>query len=280
MEYQVMRHIEGRRFEPVLDDITEDIMVLPTAEAAAKVAAKLSKQHGAKFQPRPIRITNDWREREKKRLANGEYKPVIWLNEPWWRELPNHFVHVSVKDTTKVAFTPDAEKGAADKQTIVAPGKYLQKFFGDVLTSEQIRTYTMQHNTTFELNELKFVTTPEEIERVYKPYLGSSCFSGTTKANLYGSGDFAVAYIENTKGEITARTVCVPERKIYVKIYGDYQRLGSLLAKAGYKDTPYDSKAYKGLRLVKKWHWAGFYADWATPVLKPDPKDDSLLVIS
>ncbi len=278
MQYQVLRHIEGRRFEPVLDDATQKVRLLSTAQEAAALAAHLSKKFNVKFQPRPVKTGNDWRERERNRFKNGEYKKVVWIKEPWWKEIKDHFTHVAVKDPTRVAFTPDDEKGEVDKQISIAPGKYLKTFFGDVLTSDQIREYAMQHSAEFEDKELKFATTVEEIERVYKPTLGSSCFSNTTKANLYGSGDFAIAYLEK-EGKITARVVCVPKRKIYIHPYGDYDRLESALHKLGYKEANYGGDQFSGLRLLKKWHWAGFYADWGRISLKPDPKDDTFLII-
>ena len=279
MQYQVLRHVEGRKFIPWLDDATHKVVVLSTAQEAAALADFLSKKFNAKFQPRPLRVLSDWRDRERKRFAGNEYKPVIWLNEAWWKDITDHFAHVAVKDPTRIAFTPDAEKGEADKQTLIAPGKYLQKFFGDVLSCGQIRTHAMQHSLQFEQNELKFASTVEEIERVYKPTLGCSCFSGTTKANLYGSGDFAVAYLEDENGKVTARCVCIPSRKIYIHPYGDYERIGSLLEKAGYKDAGYTKSHFTGLRLLKKWHWHGFYGDWGTPRLVPDPENDKFLII-
>ena len=172
MQYQVLRHVEGRRFEPHLDAVTQKVVLLSTAQEAAALAAHLSKVHNVKFQPRPVNSKNDWRDRERKRFESGEYKPVAWANEPWWKEIKDHFTHIAVKDPAKVAFTPDAEKGEADKQISIAPGKYLKTFFGDVLTSDQIRDHAMQHSAKFEQKELKFATTVEEIERVYKPTLG------------------------------------------------------------------------------------------------------------
>ena len=281
MQYQIMRHVKGREFVPYLDDTTQEMVVVPSAKEAAVLAAQLTGKHGVKFQPRPLKIIklgNTWQDREQKRFEDGGYKPVLWFNEPWWKDIDGHFAHISVKNPTHIAFTPDAEKGEADKQVTILPGKYLQKFFGQVLTSKQIRTFAMQHSLQFEDKELKFAVTVEEIERVYVPKLGCSCFSGTTKANLYGSGDFAVAYLEQ-ESKITARSVCVPTRKIYVHPYGDRDRIETLLGKAGYEEVEYGNEKFRGLRLLKKWHWPGFYADWGTPKLKVDPKDNNFFVI-
>lgn len=220
-----------------------------------------------------------WKDREQERFDNGNYKPVVWAGQDWFDNNKNqdHFLHVSVKDPTRIAFTKCERDGDRDIQTAMKPGKYLAAYF-KMLTPEQVRTYAMQHSTTFETTELKFATTPEEIQRVYKPSIGHSCFSGTTKANLYGSGDFAVAYIEKG-GEIKARAVCAPARKIYVRPYGDDTRLRSLLEKAGFKDTDYDSKPWRGLRLLKAHHWSGFYSDFGSRHGPCPTEPDKYLVV-
>lgn len=214
-----------------------------------------------------------WKDREQERLNDGLYKPVVWTGQDWFEKNQNqdHFLHVSLKDPTRIAFTKCERDGARDIQTAMKPGKYLAAHF-KMLTPEQVRTHAMQHSTTFETTELKFATTPEDIQRVYEPSLGSSCFSGTTKANLYGSGDFAVAYIE-TDGKIKARVVCAPSRKIHARIYGDETRLNKLLQDSGYSNTGYyDEAKWRGLRLLKEHHWAGFYTDFGCRV-GPDPTD-------
>jgi len=279
MNFQIMQHAGGREFIPALSARTKKPLIYNDAKKAAEIAARLTAEKGVKFQPRPIAEQIDWHERERNRFKTGEYKPVIWTGESWWKEIDGHFAHIGVKDPTRIAFTPDAEKGAADRQTAMLPGKYLQQFFGDVLTAEQVRTFAMKHNTTFEDTELKFATTVDEIERVYKPKLGS-CFASSTKANLYGSGDFAVAYIEKGK-KITARSVCVPERKVFVYPYGDVNRLTELLTKAGYRRSD-RGEDYCGLRLLKKWHWDGFYPDWgyAARNFIRDPKNPEFLIVS
>jgi len=222
-----------------------------------------------------------WRYRERERFERGLYKPVVWAGQDWFdkNQIADHFLHVSIKDPTRVAFTKCARDGDRDIQTAMKPGKYLAANF-KMLTPEQVKNYAMQHSTKFENKELKFATTPEEIERVYKPSLGCSCFSGTTKANLYGSGDFAVAYIEGDDGKIKARAVCAPGRKIYTRPYGDHVRLSKLLDDAGYSDCDYRPEKWRGLRLLKEHHWANFYTDFGGKV-GPDPTEpDKYLVIT
>src|SRR5262245_40108071 len=132
MNYEIVRHQGGRKFIPVLAEETNEPLIYDNAKRAAEMAKAMSEILGVKCQPRPVTAKNDWRERERQRFAKGEYKPVLWVNEPWWQEVPDHFVHIAVNDKTRIAYTPDAEKGAADRQTSTLPGKYLTQFFGKV----------------------------------------------------------------------------------------------------------------------------------------------------
>lgn len=281
MNFQIMQQVAGKEFLPYLDERTKRPLIYSCPKKAAAKAAGMTKNSGVKFQPRPIIETAArWKVREQQRFADGIYKPVTWIGQEWWdkNHNPDHFVHVAVKNSTNIAFTKSDRDGSADIQTSMKPGKYLTEFFSWILTTEQIRTFAMQHSTTFETIELKFARTPEEIELVYKPKLGNSCFSGTTKANLYGSGDFAVAYIQDEAGAVKARVVCAPERKIYYHIYGDTVRLEKLLAAAGYANC-YDNSKWRGLRLLKAHHWYGFYTDFSSRVV-PHPTDEKYLVIA
>lgn len=279
MNYQIVEQIGGKEFRPTA-------LIYNCPKKAAAEAQRLTKIKGIKFQPRPmIEVAHTWKEREQKRFADGAYKAVCWVGHEWWDKNHNrdHFVHVSVKDPTRIAFTKSDKDGSADIQTAMKPGKYLAEFFKEILTTEQIKTFAMQHSTTFETKELKFATTSEDIQRVYKPELGHSCFSVTTKANLYGSGDFAVAYIESNDGEIKARAVCCPERKIAARSYGDSARIDKLLADAGYKTSDYgyrDSSKWRGLRLLTAHYWPGFYTDFGG-CTEPHPTEpDKYLIIT
>lgn len=280
MNYQIMQQVAGKEFVPALNNYNEPFIYQCPKQAAA-AAKQLTLTKGVRFQPRPVKADDSWKDRERKRFADGTYKQVCReILDISTLHYPDHFVHVSIKDQTRIAFTRNAKDGSADIQTSIKPGKYLTEFFGKVLTTEQIKEFAMQHSMTYENKELKFATTPEEIERIYKPSLGSSCFSGTKKANLYGSGDFAVAYIEDDKGNIKARSVCAPERKVYIRPYGDSARLSKLLEEAGYSDSDYDSEPWKGLRLLKERYWAGFYTDFGGNVVPHPTEPDKYLVIA
>ncbi len=275
MSFQIMRQVEGKNFEPAIHKRTRGPLVYACPKRAAQIAGQLTRRYGVKFQPRPL-MDVAWRTREQQRMVDEHYKPVVWIGQEWWdnEHNPHHYAHVSLVDPTKIGFTRNDKDGSADVQTAMKPGKYLTEFFAEVLSTERIKEAAMQHSMTYEQKEVKFATTPEDIERVYKPSIGYSCFSGTTKANLYGSGDFAVAYIERD-GEITARAICAPSRKIYIRPYGDSVRLQNLLDKMGFE---HDGD-WTGLRLLKKWHWRGFYADFDGHVIA-HPTDPDYMIIA
>lgn len=280
MQFQIMQQVEGRNFIPAISTRRKEPLVYNCPKKAAAIAARLSRLKGVRYQPRPVKV-GGYEDRERARFANGEYSPVVWVKEKWWREIDGHFAHVAVKNPTMIAFTPDPAKGAADRQTSIAPGKYLQMFFGDKMTPQEIKMYALQHAAKYDCHDIKFATTAEEIQEVYKTKVGS-CFDGT-KANLYGSGDFAVAYLMED-GKVKARTVCAPERKKYVRIYPcDNAQLRGGLEKAGYERSSLQDD-YSGLRLLAKWMWKGFYADWYDGgniygPYNPDPNDERYLLV-
>lgn len=217
----------------------------------------------------------EWREREYRRLHDGTYTrlPSIWTegrNAYWWiyglkdreaygaaydksiengtytipRSHPyeNHFAHVSTVDGAMVAFTENDQKGVADRQTRMKPGKYLQKYFGDVLTPDQIRDLATAFCAEYAPQKLQFAVTADEIEHVYT-HGPSSCMAYTAydyrssmhPVRVYGDSDLQVAYIAPQKDRITARALVWPKEQKYFRIYGDGGRLLPLLKDAGYK---------------------------------------------
>jgi hypothetical protein len=88
---------------------------------------------------------DEWKARERQRLfITREYPKVPWhgrIGTPGRRIIDNHFVHVSTHDPRMIAYTETADKGRRDIQTRVKPGKYLKRYFGDMLSDDQIREW-------------------------------------------------------------------------------------------------------------------------------------------
>lgn len=221
-----------------------------------------------------------WQARERHRLYDGTYQrlPDAWLRSSWYLccssngVLNNyHYAHVSLDDGTMIAYTENDEKGHLDRQTKAKPGRYLKKYYGHVLNDDQIRDLATQLCAKFDPPTLKITQDADEIERVYVNG-PRSCMSG--HANQYNAGihparayagpDLAIAYIEQSKGVITARAVIWPARKKRSRIYGDYTRLNELLVAEGYKER---DQGMEGARLQRIPCADGFvvpYVDYAS----------------
>lgn len=182
----------------------------------------------------------NWVSRECTRLDNT-YEPVPWADEHWacTHETDEHFPHYAMGDPTKLAYTENEAKGKLDIQLVTKPGRYLRKFYGDVLTNDEIEMWTQKWAGREEVSVL-FADTPDDIEHVYTNG-PSSCMSHDVDdfsscvhpSRVYGAGDLAVAHIKRGD-KITARALVWPEKKIYGRIYGDEGRIKPKLADLGY----------------------------------------------
>lgn len=244
--------------------------VFDSGETAAAFAANMMGHNlhndagePIKYQVRPFVVDEEsWRERERQKLESGRYSLPVWKNESWWLAsdaAKNHFCHVSTHNGNMVAYTQDSTRGAQDVQTRVRPGRYLSQHFPE-LGPDSIASWAAEHNRAYGSADLRFASTPADIEQVYESG-PSSCMSGEASdfpdagiqpTRVYGAGDLAIAYIlregASSGFRATARAICWPEKKIYGRIYGASERLESLLADAGFK---YNSGGFYGARLLK-----------------------------
>lgn len=203
-----------------------------------------------------------WRDREHALFNTGVYSLPVWCNEPFWFDNGHvhrdHFVHVSLEDPTKLAYTESEEKGEADRQTTVKPGRYLAKFFPH-LTQKQLTFYSewfVRGERPPEHVEagLHFASTPEDIVHVYANG-PSSCMHGESYVRVYGAGDLAVAYLVEDE-QIIARALCWPEKKVFGRIYPETcnpkgQALFDRLKAEGYSSHQQVSGAFNGARMLK-----------------------------
>lgn len=223
-----------------------------------------------------------WKHREARRLKDGTYQRLPFDIEPWYGKGPGpkeHYAHISKGDPSKIAYTESKEKGEKDVQVRVKPGRYLQKFYGEILTDDEIREHATTIKKAVPDYEFGIATTPDDIENVYRngpdscmAYGISSYEADTHPARVYGAGDLGVAYIER-KGRYTARALCWPSRKVYGRIYGDSYRLEEQFADMGWTTDVGDYNdgvgIFAGARLLKiEQHYCGRnyfvvpYVDW------------------
>ncbi len=195
-------------------------------------------------------VSENWVTRELCRFVSGQYVQVPWFHENWWINGDNyekHLGHLSKEHKGMIAYTPTESKGEKDKQLRQKVGRYLRKFYG-IENSLSLAEYSAQAGVEVEPVEILFATTPNECERVYLNG-PNSCMShqaeeystdGIHPSRNFGKdidkgmvSDLQVAYIRRGS-KITARTVVWPERKQYVRVYGDTFRMERGLTKLGY----------------------------------------------
>jgi hypothetical protein len=202
---------------------------------AAKASKAAATTTGAKVQCRRIAQAGDWRGAMLLRFESGELCPLPpkWDLDP----IKDHFAHLAKIDTTKIGYIDSEEHGIIYKVTVLTPGRYISRFYPQV-DDDQRRHLIAAIDPS---GEIYYATTPEEMEEVYRNG-PESCMDGRKDFdNLpcwptapYGAGDLAVAYTRNKDGEIQSRCVCWPERKLFGRIYGDYQRMKAAMEAEGY----------------------------------------------
>lgn len=160
----------------------------------------------------------DWREREQALFAAEVYRQPVWSKESWWTAnedvWEDHFVHASLEDATAIAFTEDERKGEADRQTRIKPGRYLKRFFGDILTDKQIAFYA-EWQAKGERPKLErdarfgIARTAAQICEAYV-HGPVSCMDGRNfedasdhPARVYATRDLGVAYLHSTTAPLS-----------------------------------------------------------------------------
>ena len=192
----------------------------------------------------------DWKARERARLADGTHKPLLPSLEAHC--LPDHFAHVAKGDPSALAYTKHEADGVRDVQKRMNVTAYLKLYAPHVSPYEAAQLQEAHHQTVAD-SELLLAKTPEAIVEVYTNFdedagggVAASCmryepsyFAGSDHPVVaYGDSDLAVAYVKNSCGETTARTVVWPEKRCYSRLYGNDRSLPALttaLRKAGYK---------------------------------------------
>ena len=203
---------------------------------------------------------NFWVFREAFRFVTGDYEVLplmktmanITALKP---ELALHFPHASVEDPTMLAYTPNHEYGKRDRQVRIKVGKYLQKYYSDILSSEQIRAFA----NGMKGYEVKWATDSDGFRYVYK-HGPSSCMSGGVDnfdqidgdyhpVDVYDTGEFRLAYIEPIKRKIVARAFVHEPSKRWVRAYGDEgTALAEWLTENGYaKDSTWEGCKIKSI---------------------------------
>ena len=268
---------------------------------------ELSAKTFKKYKPQII-VNDSWVRRDTSRFATGQYKEPNWLNYAFsqttktdaltsresmdflidhkdyapadWVRITapvGHFVHVSEKDPTKIAFTETPEKGMQDRQTQQNVASYLQQYCN--IDQNLARFVAMQHVKTYgDATVVLWADTADEIAHVYA-FGPNSCMGGYDinkekrkddsyfasfchPVRVYGDSDFRLAYIKDETGKITARTLVVKDSNYYLRLYGDEERLGNALKLQRFCQN-YDAMEGKKIRKI----WDDFADQWVLPYL-------------
>lgn len=141
-------------------------------DAAAEALARFLRSHGIHYVAVIYRDDDPagwaWRKREHAKFC-GDYTSLPWHREAWntlGRE--EHYAHVSTEQGGMVAYTETPQKGVADRQTRVKAGRYLTKFFSDVLTPAEIETWANRLEAAVKGEEVVITTDTDVIEAVYE----------------------------------------------------------------------------------------------------------------
>lgn len=163
-----------------------------------------------------------------------------------------------------VAYFQDTDKRARDIQTPIKPGKYLKKFFGDLLSEEEIHEMALEWSNQYAARKLNVTQDADEIERIYRGKYNGSCmhfgsggFAGPEHpARVYAGPDLGIAFIgdmDNADG----RCLVWPSKKMfYPKFYGDSHRMEAALIAAGWRAG--DEDDFDGARLQRIPYSGGF----------------------
>jgi hypothetical protein len=190
-----------------------------------------------------------------------------WKNYPWFYNNLERWAEMvpvpSVKIAGRLAYYQSVEKRVRNIETPIKAGRWLSKYFGDLLTQEEIQKHGLEWEARFGPAEVRITQDSDEIEKVYQSAHLGSCmwfphddYAGRCHpARVYGGGlDLGIAYIWNDESEeAAARCLVWPEKKIFLgKMYGDDFRLRLALEQIGYKEG--DNHDFSGARLRRIVH--------------------------
>lgn len=228
-----------------------------------------------------------WKERETVMFLEGQYQHPVWVDEDFWEEAhalkAQHFTHISSIDPSAIAFTEDERKGEADRQTMMRPGKYLQKFFGagpegviehgpykgepPRITKQKVAFYAAWHQAGARPPSEDILEITEDENRMVEAYEEGpdSCMMGkgwefaNHPVRVYSGGGLALALLlSHASGEVIGRALCWPAREVFGRVYPTptgalskelYDELMARLKAKGWTSIEEDKSVFEGALL-------------------------------
>ncbi len=209
------------------------------------------------FAPSPDELS-EWRQRERNRFREGTYIHVPW-SERVIDDCFYHFAHLSLDTPGMIAYTADPEKGIQDRQTRTKPGRYLQQFYADVFSAEEIAQYIAECAAVH--SSVSLATSLSDVRKVYRngpqscmggpashtdQYWTEDDLDGHRPIDVYADSDLAVAYF----GPLSApsqRAIVWPDRHVYSRIYGTGP-LETMLKRDGYRPGSLSGASVRAIR--------------------------------
>jgi hypothetical protein len=188
------------------------------------------------------------------KYPDARYQSSVYIFDP---DTAPRFPHISLKQKGMIAYTPSAEWGHEDRQQIIRPGKYLEKFHPYV--DKATRDQWCEEIRAFAEQTLQITRDADEIERLYlhgpqscMSHRLASYSSDVHPVRVYGGcADTAVAYI-GTLDNCKARCVVWPDKRIYTRVYGD-KALTHLLTANGYTSGSLEGARVQAIRTGNTW---------------------------
>lgn len=185
-----------------------------------------------------------------------------WADEDFWRDNPmrwiEHLPRPSAAKPGLLSYYDSPAKRAQGRLTMTKPGRYLRKFFSDLLSESEIEKLAHKWTADTAPETLHITQDADEIEAAYRNahlgscmHFGSGSFSGPEHpCRVYAGPDLAVAYIGDLDSP-RGRCVVWPEKKIYLRLYGDVHRLSFALEAHGFRKG--EESEFEGARLQRIW---------------------------
>lgn len=224
---------ENRVFQPT------DIIFENGAEAGAYVKSEnmyTGRWGGPRFY-KAVKISDDdpmaWRFRITKQLEEGVFQRSPWYD---YYGTGSMYDHIDPDDGTKIRFFANEDHGMAGRYTSMAPGRFVRRYLDSCVRPDLMDQWCAAMGIDEEVTKLLIARTPEEVVRVYNEGPHSCMAYQLSREDgpfqhldvhpvaCYGDSDIGVAYIERG-GEITARCLVWPDKKLHGRIYGDRHRL-------------------------------------------------------
>ena len=177
-------------------------------------------------------------------------------DDPATFEVPDlgHYPYMSAEHPGKIAYTESPAHGIADRQTVVRPGRYLERYYPWVPL--HIRNAWIDACAAWKTEPFKIVTSADDIERIYRAG-PESCMSHAPThysssqhpVRVYGNSDLSLAYLERD-GRPVARALVWVDKKIHGRIYGNGGNenvLRSLLSNNGYTRGSFDGARIRAI---------------------------------